>query len=144
MDHYWLPIQRFYCFGEFLCGESNARRGVWVQHDRDRFRARTKSDQDYKSRKRNGELFNCGAGLHIFEYMDRGADVKSKLKIQFNLFASKFFQLIRSRGEKRWRATALQDADARIQAKVGLKVFHRQFRCADFAVNNLRLQDGKQ
>ena len=45
---------------------------------------------------------------------------------------------------KRRRATALRDADARINAKVDLKVFHRQFRHADFAVNNLRLQDGKQ
>jgi hypothetical protein len=41
-------------------------------------------------------------------------------------------------------ATAVQGAGARIQAKSDLKVFHRRFCCADFAVNNLRLQDGKQ
>jgi len=38
--------------------------------------------------------------------------------------------------EKRQGAAAVQDADARIHAKLDLKVFHRRFRCADFAVNN--------
>lgn len=40
------------------------------------------------------------------------------------------------------RATALQEPDGRIQAKLDLKVLHRCFGCADFAVNNLELQDG--
>jgi hypothetical protein len=40
-------------------------------------------------------------------------------------------------------ATALQAAAARIRAKVDLKVLHRRFRWADFAVNNLRLRNGK-
>lgn len=56
----------------------------------------------------------------------------------------RIFSLLGSRGKSGVVAalsTALHEAGARIQAKFVLKLFHRQFRCADFAVNKLRLQD---